>query len=123
MSRKHPTVESLGYAIEGITEALKNEPNIRVHLAIGLLAVILGFVFNLSSTEWIIIFFTIAFVLILELVNTSLEAIVDVVSPKRRARAKVAKDVAAAAVLVSAILSLVIGIIIFLPKILPLFNK
>lgn len=123
MGKKHSPVKSFKYAYEGIVEALKNEPNIRVHLGFAMLAVILGFVFNLTNTEWIILSFTIAFVLILEMVNTSLEAIVDLVSPQRRPRAKVAKDVAASAVLISAILSIVVGAFIFLPKIIPLINK
>jgi len=123
MSKRHSTTASFGYAMDGIVEALKNEPNIRIHLGFAILAVIFGFVFDINNTEWIILAFTIAFVLILEFINTSLEAITDLVSPKRRPRAKVAKDVAAAAVFVSALLSVVVGLFIFLPKILPLINK
>lgn len=118
MSKTHSTIKSFGYAFHGIKTAVKNEPNIRIHLTIGSLAILLGFILRLTSTEWIILFFTIAFVLILELVNTSLEALVDIVSPELQPKAKVAKDVVAAAVLVSAILSLIIGGYLFLPKIL-----
>lgn len=120
MSKTHSTAKSFSYAISGIGAALKSEPNIRVHLLLAVLAIILGFALKISSGEWIILFFTIAFVLVLELINTTLEAIVDIVSPKRHPKAKIAKDVAAAAVFVSAILSLIVAAFIFLPKILKL---
>ena len=118
MSKTHSTIKSFGYAFDGIKEALTNEPNFRVHSAIAFSAVLLGLILRLESYEWIILAFTIAFVLILELVNTSLEAIVDIVSPQIAPKAKVAKDVIAAAVLISAILAVIIGLFLFLPKIL-----
>ena len=118
MSKTHSTIYSFGYAIEGIKEAIKNEPNIRVHLAIGLVASILAYIFKFSKTEWIILIFTISFVLILEFINTALEAIVDIVSPRTQRKAKIAKDVAAAAVLISAILAVIVGLFLFLPKFL-----
>lgn len=118
MSRTHPIFLSFSYASSGIKTALKNEPNIRIHLVIALLAVILGLFLNFNSIEWIILAFTIAFVLILELINTTLESIVNLVSPEIRPQAKIAKDVSAAAVLVSALLSLVVGAFLFLPKLL-----
>jgi diacylglycerol kinase len=121
MSKTHSVVRSFGYAFDGIKEAIKNEPNFRIHTIIALFALLLGLILKLSYPEWIILAFTIAFVLILELINTSLEAIVDIVSPQIAPKAKVAKDVIAAAVLISALLAVVIGILIFLPKIIPAF--
>lgn len=118
MSKTHSTAKSFGYAWDGIKEAIKNEPNIQIHLIIAVIAIALGMAFKLTSNEWIVLAFTIAFVLILEFINTALEAIVDLVSPRIQPKAKVAKDVAAAAVLVSAVLSVIIGILLFLPKIL-----
>jgi diacylglycerol kinase len=118
MSKTHSTVKSFSYAFQGIRTAIKNEPNFRIHITIASIALILGLILRLAPSEWIILFFTIAFVLILELVNTSLEALVDIVSPELQPKAKVAKDVVAAAVLVSAILSLIIGLFLFLPKII-----
>jgi len=120
MSKTHSTLESFSYAWNGIKVAIKNEPNIQVHLIIAVIAIALGLAFRLNPNEWIILSFTIAFVLILEFINTALEAIVDMVSPRIRKEAKLAKDVAAAAVLVSAILSVIVGIFLFLPKILTL---
>jgi diacylglycerol kinase len=120
MSKTHSALGSFGYAIEGIKEAIKNEPNIRIHLIIGIMAAILAYFLKFSKTEWIILVFTISFVLILELINTALEAIVDIVSPQTQRKAKIAKDVAAAAVLISAILAIIVGAFLFLPKILTL---
>lgn len=108
---------SFSYAFSGIKTALRNEPNIRIHLVLALLASILAFFLNFSPTEWIILAFTIAFVLILELINTTLETIVDIVSPEATEQAKLAKDVSAAAVFISALLSIIIGAFLYLPKI------
>lgn len=117
MSKTHPTLMSFGYAFSGLKAALKKEPNIGIHLIIASLAIILAFFFNFNPTEWIILAFTIAFVLILELINTALESLVNMVSPEIKEEAKVAKDVSAAAVFISALLSLVVGAFLFLPKI------
>ncbi len=123
MSKTHSTFSSFSYAFSGIRLALKNEPNIRIHFIIAVLVAILAYFLGFSRVEWIVLAFTIAFVLILELINTTLEEIVDMVSPGTRPKAKVAKDVSAAAVLISALLAVVVGAFLFLPKILPLLNK
>ena len=82
-----------------------------------ILVIVLGFVLNLSSIEWAILLITIGLVLISEFINTSLEQIVDIVSPEKQEKAKIAKDVAAASVLVSAIVSILVAVFLFLPKI------
>ncbi len=82
-----------------------------------ILVIVLGFVLNLSSIEWAILIITIGLVLISEFINTSLEQIVDIVSPEKQEKAKIAKDVAAASVLVSAIVSILVAVFLFLPKI------
>jgi len=123
MSKTHSTFSSFSYAFSGIRLALKNEPNIRVHFVVAILVAVVAYFLKFSRLEWIVLAFTVAFVLILELINTTLEEIVDMVSPGVRQRARVAKDVSAAAVLISALLSVVIGGFLFLPKILPLLNK
>jgi len=123
MSKAHSTLGSFSYAFSGIKLALKNEPNIRIHFILAAIAAVGAYFLRFSRQEWIILFFTIAFVLILELINTTLEAIVDIVSPQRRTRARLAKDVSAAAVLISALLAVTVGALLYLPKILPLLNK
>jgi diacylglycerol kinase len=120
MSLKHSTIKSFSYAYDGVKAALKKEPNFRLHILFALLAIILGLYLELSFVELAVLAITIWFVLILELINTTLEAIVNLVSPKIRPHAKMAKDVSAAAVLFSAILSVIIGILLFLPKIIML---
>lgn len=121
MSKRYSRIKSFKFAFSGIKEAIKNEPNFMVQVAIGAIAVLMAVYFKLSHIEWLVLLLTIALVLILELINTSLEAIVDLVSPEIKERAKVAKDVAAAAVLLSSISSVVVGGFLFLPKIIAFF--
>ena len=81
-----------------------------------ILAIILGIILNLSSVEWAVLTVTIGMVLILEFINTSIEQIVDIVSPEKQEKAKIAKDVAAAGVLISSIVAILVGIFLFVPK-------
>ncbi len=117
MGLRHTTTKSFVYAFSGIRTALKNEPNIRIHLVLAILALILGIILKLSYLEWLLLMFTIFYVITLELLNTVLEQVVNLVSPEIQPAAKIAKDVSAAMVLVAAILSIIVGIILFLPKI------
>lgn len=120
MSLTHPAVKSFPYAFNGLKTALKEEPNFKVHLLLAVVAIALGLFLKLSPIEWLILSTTIAFVVIMELVNTSLESIVNLVSPEIKDAAKKAKDVGAAAVLISAVFSIIVGLLLFLPKILKL---
>jgi len=106
---------SFGYAFEGIRLATK-ERNMRFHLVCASIAILAGFFSKLSAVEWLILIITIALVIGLEMVNTAIENVVDLVSPEFHPLAKAAKDVAAGAVLVFAIASILIGMILFLPK-------
>ena len=109
-------IKSFKYAADGIKEAFQSERNMKVHFALMILAIVLGLVLKLSSIEWAILTITIGLVLILEFINTSLEQIVDIVSPEKQEKARIAKDVAAAGVLISAIVSVLVGIFLFVPK-------
>lgn len=122
MSRQYSVVRSFKFAFDGLKEALINEPNFQIHSVIGLTTLIAGFILELPSLEWIVLAFTITFVLILELFNTAIEAIVDHLSPGIHPKAKVAKDVSAAAVLLASICAVLVGIVIFLPRILRLLE-
>ena len=95
---------------------IKKERNIKIHISVMILVIICGFIFHLSTTEWLICILLFALVISLELVNTAIEAVVDLCSPNYHELAKYAKDVAAGSVLISAIASVVIGLIIFVPK-------
>jgi len=118
MSKKHTVAKSFGFAISGLRSAIKKEPNFRVHLILAALALILAILFQFSTLEWLMLLFSITFVLIFELLNTTLEAIVDLVSPEIKEVAKVAKDTSAAAVMVFAALAIIVGIALFLPKLI-----
>ncbi len=110
--------DSFGYAFQGIYSEFKEEQNIKIHLFIMVVVIILGIITKLQSWEWIVCIFLFAMVISLELMNTAIENAVDLAMPEKHPKAKIAKDVSAAAVLVSAIASAIIGLILFLPKII-----
>lgn len=109
---------SFKHAFDGLLYAIKTQPNFRFHLLATFGAVLLGTYLSISSIEWLVLIFTINTVLVAELINTSIESMVDLITLERRANAKVAKDVSAAMVLTSAALSVIVGLFIFLPKII-----
>ena len=108
---------SFKYAFEGIIEAWKTEQNLKIHFVIMALVIIAGFIFKISAMEWIVCLLLFAIVISLELINTAIETTVDIAMPDINEKAKYAKDIAAGAVLFSAMISVIIGLIIFLPKI------
>jgi diacylglycerol kinase len=112
---------SFKHAFDGFAYAVRTQPNFRFHLLATIATVLLGIYFSISPIEWLILVFTINMVLIAEMLNTSIEAMVDLITQETRVDAKVAKDVAAAMVLVSATLSVIVALIIFLPKILTVY--
>lgn len=114
--------DSFRYAFQGLADLLRSQPNARIHLAVAVAVAMAGFFFRISHMEWIAVVICIALVLALEAVNTALEYLTDLVSPDFHPLAGKVKDASAAAVLVAAAGALVVGIIIFLPKILILFG-
>ena len=115
---KHQHAISFKHATHGIITAFTTQPNFRIHTLIGLAVIISGYFLAISTQEWLILVLTMTFVVVTELINTSIEAVVDLITEQHNQYAKIAKDVAAAAVLSSAISSIIIGLIIFLPKII-----
>lgn len=111
-------VNSFKYAGKGIIETFKSEKNMKIHLFMVLFITVLGFLLNISLNEWFICIILFASVISLEIVNTAIETIVNLVSPNYNELAKRAKDLGAGAVLIAAIASAIIGIIIFLPKVI-----
>lgn len=111
-------INSFKYPISGFRYAYRNEQNLMVDISVAVLVVVLGFLFKISVTEWAILSLTVGLVICLELVNTAIEATVDLVTEKYHPLAKVAKDTSAAAVLVLAVVSIIEGLIIFLPKLI-----
>jgi diacylglycerol kinase (ATP) len=109
-------LRSFGYAFEGVAYILRTQRNARIELAAGLVAVALALWLGLAPLEWAVLAITIAIVLALEWINTALELAVSLVSPERHASAKAAKDVAAACVLLGALTSVVVGLLLFVPR-------
>jgi diacylglycerol kinase (ATP) len=116
--RANTLVSSFGYAFAGLGYCLRTQRNFRIHLSIGLLGSIAGLLFGLSLLEWAVFGVMVVTVLAAEMVNTMVEALVDLVTSEYHPLAKVAKDVAAGVVLLTAIGSVVVGTLIFLPKLL-----
>ena len=111
-------VNSFKYAFTGIKTAYLGEQNLRIHTIMDILVIICGFLFKISYMEWLVCLLLIASVLMAEFFNTAIEYVVDLASPGINDLAKAAKDVASAGVLVMAMVSAVIGLIIFVPKII-----
>lgn len=103
------------YAFQGIFYTLKTQRNFQFHSLVMLVVIAAGFFFQISKTEWFAVILCIALVLMAELINTAIESVTDLISPNIHPLAKIAKDCAAAAVLVVSLSSALIGVIIFLP--------
>ena len=116
-AKKPLLYKSFGYAFEGIFTCIRNERNIKIHCTVAILVVIAGAVLGITPTEWCICLTLFGLVIALELVNTAIESVVDLVTTERKPLAKVAKDTAAGAVLVAAIMAAIVGLIIFVPRI------
>ena len=116
MLDKKRLVNSFKYAGQGVYEAYLGEQNLKIHTVIAVLVVICGFIFKISYVEWLVCLVLIGLVIMAEFFNTALEYVVDLASPEIHPLAKIAKDTASAGVLMMAIISAIIGLIIFLPK-------
>ncbi len=118
-NKKNKTLkDSFLHAYEGIVYAMMKERNMHIHITMALLVIVFGIILELSYVEWLICLILIALVISLELINTSIEAVVDLVTTNDSALAKIAKDSAAGAVLFTSIVAAFIGVVIFLPKII-----
>lgn len=109
---------SFRFALQGIAHAFQTQRNFKIHTAITTLVIIVGLIVGLSAEQWAILCVTIALVFVAELTNTSLEAVVDHVSPEFHALAKVAKDCAAGAVFVAAMMAVVVGVLVIGPRLI-----
>lgn len=111
-------VNSFKYAFEGIAQTYKVEQNLKIHTFIAILVLVFGFFLKISYLEWLICLVLIGLVLMAEFFNTAIEYVVDLASPKVHPLAKAAKDTASAGVLMMAIISAIIGGVIFIPKLI-----
>ena len=112
----------LSFAWNGIVQVIKRERNMRIHCVVALFTVLFGFIFQISRLEWITITIVIVLVFALEMMNSVCEQIIDYVKPEISMEAKIIKDMAAGAVLVAAIGSIIIGSLIFIPKMFAFFG-
>lgn len=112
---------SFKHALDGVIYTIRTQPNFRIHLVAAAIATIAGFYFNLSSAEWSVIVFIIGLVLVAEMINTSIESVVDLHTEKFHELAKVAKDVSAGMVLTTAVMAVVTSLLVFLPHIINRF--
>jgi diacylglycerol kinase len=113
-------LQSFRYAIDGFKSLLRNEHNSRIHLIAAATAILSGIILKINLTEWAILILVIGIVFITELLNSSIESLADFIEPQRNDFIKKAKDYAAAAVLISALIAIAAGVLIFIPKLLHL---
>lgn len=106
---------SFKHAFSGIFYFFRTQPNFRIHLLATIVVLIAAFYFQVTRSEWLILLLTITMVLVAEMLNTAVESMTDLITIKRHKHAKIAKDVAAGMVLSTAILSILVGLVIFAP--------
>ncbi len=115
--------QSQKHAIHGLVSIIKNERNFRIQLVVAFFVILLSILLNISHTAWIAVGFLIALVLIAEAFNSVIEALSDTISNEYHVNIKYAKDVSAGCVLVSAIASVILGLIIFIPYLIPVVTN
>lgn len=114
--------QSFKNAFNGFFQAVAKERNMKIHIVAAIMAIILGMLFKLDTPRWMAVIFAIGLVFVCELFNTAIELLTDMVSPEYSKQAKRVKDTSAAAVLVSAVISVIIGTIVFLGPIIDLLS-
>ncbi|PQJ23155.1 diacylglycerol kinase [Tenacibaculum sp. SG-28] len=115
-------VKGVKYAIKGIHTLVKSEDSIKAQLGFALFATIMGFLFSISNTEWMLQFLVIGLVLVAEAINTAIEKIADFIHPEYHEKIGAIKDIAAGAPAIAALISLLMAGIIYIPKIITLFS-
>lgn len=118
--RSRNILDSFRFAFSGLWHALRTQRNTRIHLSIAAAVVALGVWLNLPFTQWAILTLTVGFVLVGEMLNTMAETLVDLISPGYHPLAKIVKDVTAGAVLLTAIISVIVGLLVLGP---PLWER
>ena len=110
-------IKSIGFAFKGALHLIKNEASIQVQLVIGIILTIVGFYFELSTTEWIIQVLVIGLIIAIEGINSAIEEVADFIHPDYHKKIGLIKDISAGAVFIFATTAVIIGFIIYLPKI------
>ncbi len=112
---------SIGFALQGIRALVATQPNAQIHLVATLCVVLAGWFFQIKATEWLALIVVITAVWVAEALNTAIEWVVDLASPEHHPLAGKAKDMAAAAVLLASVGAVVVGLMVFVPKIASCF--
>jgi undecaprenol kinase len=123
MIRVSRLVKSFGYAFKGLLKTFHEEQNLQIQTAACLLILILGFYFSLDRVEWALIILVMGLVLVAEIMNSAIERVTDVLKPRINSYVKEIKDIMAAAVLLSSLMAIIIGLIIFLPHVNTFFGQ
>jgi len=110
-------IQSFKYAFNGLKIVIKEEHNARIHLLAMIIVLIAGYIFKIQTNEWIAIILSIGFVFSMELINSAIENMADFISARKNESIKKIKDLSAAGVLIAALTALIIGLLIFIPKI------
>jgi len=110
-------IRSFGYAGRGIRIVFGTEANMKIHIVIAVLVIVCGLGFSISLIEWMLCLLCVGLVFSAEMMNTAIENVVDLASPNLHPLAGKAKDIASGAVLICAIISVIIGLLIFIPKV------
>ncbi|HLR80639.1 MAG TPA: diacylglycerol kinase family protein [Bacillota bacterium] len=118
----HKRTIGFSFAWNGIREVYRTERNFRLHLVFALLAITVGWITHLSHLEWAVICLVIGFVLASEMVNSAIEKMMDHLRPEWHPTVKIVKDIAAGVVLIAAITAVIIGLLIFSPKIVAMLS-
>lgn len=113
---------SIKYSIDGLIYAYANEKSLLIHGVLSIVLIVLGLLLHLSRTKWILILITLAVILAIELVNTAIEAVVDMYTTEFNPLAKIAKDCGSAATFVLVVVGIVISLSIYVPSIINLFK-
>jgi len=116
-------IRSFGYAFHGLKLLFREEHNFRIQIIVAFLAVVAGIILQLSRIEWMAVTLTAGLVLTAEAVNTSIEHLCNFISPKKHRAIKHIKDLSAAAVLLASMAAVAAGLLIFIPKLIPIFTK
>lgn len=114
-----PLLKSFNWAIEGVVYAVRTQRNVRIHLGVGVAVLGVAVLLQVTRVELLVLLFTVAMVIVAELMNTAIEATIDLIATQYDPLAKIAKDVAAAAVLVASIASIFVGYLVFFDRITP----
>lgn len=108
-------INSFSYALQGLREAFFSERNLQIHFFFSVIVIFCGFLFHITKVEWLIVLLLFGGMFSIEMLNTSIEKVVDLITDEYHPLAKKAKDIAAGAVLIYAIIAIIVGLIIFLP--------